>query len=158
MNSIFAKRESRMNYTYYKSLGLIARKIARKIGEQLVENLQENAIDIKADQWSVISMLRHKRESSQKNISLEFGYDKVMVMRIVQSLIDKGLVTKKICKNDKRTRIITLTEAGDELYKRIEPIAEKTIREAIRSLSVREVEFYVQISETIINNLDRKSG
>lgn len=143
-----------MQYSYNKSLGLIARTIAKKVGEQLVENLQQNNIDITADQWSVISMLRNKKESSQKNIGIEFGYDKVMVMRIIRNLKAKGLVNKKICSNDKRTRIITLTKQGHEVYERIEPLAEKTIKDATYTLTDRELDFYIQISEKIIENLN----
>ncbi len=143
-----------MKYSYQKSLGLISRTISKKIGEQLVENLQQNNINITADQWSVISMLRNKKESSQKNIGLEFGYDKVMVMRIIKNLEAKGLVHKRICSDDKRTRIISLTTQGQNMYKKIEPLAEKTIKDATYTLTERELDFYLQISEKIIENLN----
>ena len=146
-----------MNYTYQKSLGLISRTIAKKIGKQLETNLQRNSINLTAVQWSIISMLQHKKESSQKNITMEFGYDKVMVMRIIRSLEERKIVHKRTCSKDKRTRIVTLTAQGQTIYKKVEPIAEKTIKDALYTLTDREVDFYFQISERIIANLNKQS-
>jgi len=142
-----------MNYSYIKSLGLLSRTIAKDLGKNLEEKLTLENIRINARQWSVISLLKHEKSSSQKNIGAVFGYDKVMVMRMVKSLEESGIVQKRICNKDKRTRIVCLTPEGEELYNRILPIAEKTLTEAYKGLSEREIDLYTQISELIIKNL-----
>ena len=143
----------KMKYTYKKSLGLLSRSISKELGDRLEQKLKAQNINITADQWSVLSMLRHEGESSQKNISDVFGYDKVRVLRIVRNLEDKGMLNKRVCRHDRRTRIVSLTSEGMSLYVKIHPIAEATINEATKSLSKREVDFYTELSQKIIRNL-----
>src|SRR6056297_1305386 len=142
-----------MKYTYKKSLGLLSHTISKGLGNRLEQKLKAQKINITADQWSVLSMLRHEGESSQKNISDVFGYDKVRVLRIVRNLEDRGMINKRVCSHDKRTRIVSLTSEGMSLYAKIHPIAEATINEATKSLSNREVRLYTEISQKIIMHL-----
>lgn len=142
-----------MKYTYKKSLGLLSRSISKSLGEKLEQKLRAENVNITAEQWSVMSMLQYEKESSQKNISLVFGYDKVMVLRIVRNLEEMGLLNKRVCAYDKRTRIVSLTPEGKALYTKILPIAEDTLNEATKSLTRREVDFYTEISQKIIENL-----
>ena len=142
-----------MQYSYKNSLGLLSRTIAKDLGKKLELKAKANGFTITAAQWSVISMLQHEKSSTQKEISQVFGYDKVMVLRIIKKLEDNGWVKQQICQNDKRSRIVQLTETGKKLYEKILPVAQETLNAAYHSLTAQEVNFYLEISEKIRKNL-----
>lgn len=93
------------------------------------------------NQHNVLRILRGRHpEALSRNTILESMFDKNSnVTRLIDKLIDKGLVERKFCPNDRRQIEVNLTEKGlkklDEMEDLIPSLAEK-----YRHLTLEEVQ------------------
>lgn len=89
-------------------------------------------------EFAVLEALYHKGPlllgEVQKKILVSSGG----VTYLVDRLQDRGLVRRKICKEDRRARHAELTDDGAELMKRIFPEHAACIRDAVSALSAEE--------------------
>lgn len=89
----------------------------------------------------VLYTLRIKDHLTQKAITEESGLVKPTVNTVIRSLKSRGLVHLEPAKNDKREKLVFLTESGDQYaHERIDPLlkAEKEIAEKIGSRRIEQ--------------------
>ena len=73
-------------------------------------------------QWRVLLLLYGGDVSSQKEIVGLAQFDKGQVSRLVDTLIDRGLISAKSGGDDKRVRTLSLTAEGTAIVERLVPI------------------------------------
>lgn len=145
-----------MEYSFDKSLGHLSQVISKNLGSNLEKKLLENGISLTAEQWSVISLVYHKKDLNQNAIANAYGFDKVRVLRILNILESEKIIYRTTDALDKRSRKVTITDKGVSLYHKIVPLAQETIDNALKSLTQEEVSQYMQLSGMIIQNLSSK--
>jgi len=98
-------------------------------------------------QYNVLRILRGQHpQPASVNLLKERMMDKVSnASRIVDKLVRKGLVERKICPSDRRAVDVKITEAGLKLLKEIEPVL-KDARNRLKTLN--EVEAH-QLNELL---------
>ena len=146
-----------VKYSFDTSLGNLTQRISKSLGESLVSKLQEHEISVTAEQWCVISMLYNHKSETQTAIGLFLGYDKVKVLRLIVDLEKAGIVERFIDSNDKRFRIVRLTESGNQYYKIVEVHAKETLKEATKGLNSEELKTCTSLLKKILGNLETNS-
>ncbi len=124
-----------MKYHFDTSLGRISLQISKALGKSFEQKTTHEGFPLRADQWTLVSLLFHKGALTQKEIGDSLYMDKVAVSRLVDKMIAKGMVIRKPMSNDKRVREVSLTSSGKQLYSQMEPLATKTIADALDGLS-----------------------
>jgi len=143
-----------MKYSFDTSLGNLTQRISKSLGVLLVKKIQEDGISVNAEQWCVISMLKFQHQATQTDIGLFLGYDKVKVLRLIADLEKDGIVKRSTDRDDKRFKIVRLTEKGSETYRKIEVLARDTLAEATSGLSDAEVRNCISMLKKILGNLE----
>jgi DNA-binding MarR family transcriptional regulator len=143
-----------VKYSFDTSLGNLTQRISKSLGVSLVTKLQEHEISVTAEQWCVISMLYNHKCETQTAIGEFLGYDKVRILRLIKALEKSGIVERLIDSNDKRFKIVSLTESGNHLYRLIEVHATETLREATKGLNSQEVKTCTSMLKKISLNLE----
>lgn len=143
-----------MKYSFDTSLGNLTQRISKSLGVLLVKKIQEDGISVNAEQWCVISMLKFQHQATQTDIGLFLGYDKVKVLRLIVDLEKSEIVERYEDKDDKRFKIVKLTEKGNETYRKIEVLARDTLAEATKGLHEAEVKICVSMLKKISQNLE----
>ena len=143
-----------MKYSFDKSLGKITHQISKGLGKKLEQKFAEQNYKINALEWTVISYLYYNRESNQRKIGEFVSENKVMTKRIIDKLEQDGYVNRRASKSDKRQKKVKLTRKGKELYLKLAPIAEDTLREAYSGLSSEEINQCL----TILTKIQEKLG
>lgn len=143
-----------MKYSFDTSLGNLTQRISKSLGVLLVKKIQEDGILVNAEQWCVISMLKFQHQATQTDIGLFLGYDKVKVLRLIVDLEKSEIVERYEDKDDKRFKIVKLTEKGNETYRKIEVLARETLAEATSGLSDVEVKNCIVMLKKISQNLE----
>jgi len=114
-------------------------------------------IDITVDQWVVVHILyRHKILSQQELGELTFK-DAPTITRMIDLLVFKGLVTRKVDEKDRRKFMITLTDEGLLKYKCIEPIVQEFRAEAYEGVSGEELITLERTLNKIFQNLAKQN-
>ena len=89
-------------------------------------------------EFAVLEALYHRGElllgELQKKVLVSSGG----MTWLVNRLVERGLVERRACEEDRRARYAALTPAGKRLMKRIFPAHGERIDEAMRSLTIAE--------------------
>ncbi|MDF9408799.1 MAG: Transcriptional regulator SlyA [Pelotomaculum sp. PtaB.Bin013] len=109
--------------------------------------------DITPEQWGLINILFRKDGISQKELSEKSFKDQPTITRILDNLEAKGMIERKINREDRRTFMIFLTNEGRDLRDKLLPIAEKTLQKVLTGFKEEEIEQLKIWLNKIYNNL-----
>lgn len=96
--------------------------LARKISVSL-SRIYSGQFGLSIPQWRVLVTLAEYGELQAKQVAELTSLDKVQVSRAVSGLLQRALLLRRTCEHDSRASLLCLSEAGDALYRRIEPEA-----------------------------------
>ncbi|WP_232696962.1 MarR family winged helix-turn-helix transcriptional regulator [Brevibacillus daliensis] len=133
------------------SFGFLLGHTYRKLVHLLSYRLRE--YDLTTEQFAILYQLHFEDGINQKEIALRTGKDQPTTTRILDALIKKGLVEKRMCKTDRRAFLIFLTHAGQETAARTIPIEQETIRDALTGMDEEKqkliIELLLQVSANV---------
>ena len=89
-------------------------------------------------QWRVLLLLYGGDVSSQKEIVGLAQFDKGQVSRLVDTLIERGLISAKSSGADKRVRTLSLTGDGIAIVERLIPVMRERQRKLLGVFSAEE--------------------
>ena len=101
--------------------------------------------------WRVLLILHHHLATTQKEIVDRAQLDKGQVSRIVERLINEGLLVSESDIEDKRVLKLRLTSAGHEMISRLLPVMRQRLSHLLSPFSDKEV-------TTLLEFLDRLDG
>ena len=94
------------------------------LAEQISVSLSRIYVDkfgITIPGWRILVTLAEYGELQAKEVARLTSMDKVRVSRAVATLLEKDLLDRRVCGNDSRATILSLSAAGNSLYQRIAP-------------------------------------
>lgn len=77
--------------------------------------LRKNKVGLTPEQLLLVDILWNQGPMSQQKMADAMQKDKNSIKKLVDALMDKGLVERRQDKNDKRSNILHLTEKGEEM-------------------------------------------
>lgn len=98
-------------------------------------------------------------EQSQIQLAKAIGIEQPSLVRTLDQLEDKGLITRHTCANDRRAKRIKMTDAADPFIKQVDSVITSTRSEILRGISTDEVQLLVDLIgklEQNINELQKK--
>ena len=112
---------------------------ANHLGDQMQDVLKP--FGISAQQFNVLRILRGQKgkPASLGNIQERMVSKMSNTTRLVDKLIDKGFCQRIICPSNRRKVEITITEKGQELLKKIDPLVESMENRFSENLSKKEL-------------------
>ncbi|MEV5836869.1 MarR family winged helix-turn-helix transcriptional regulator [Nocardia sp. NPDC052112] len=113
------------------ALGLLLRRAHWRAAAVMTESLRPLGIELR--HFAVLIALVNHGPTVQRDLATATGSDKAGIMRIVDDLERKGLVTRKTVPGDRRVRAVEITPQGLELFDAAhvaaEPLAEHLVAE-----------------------------
>ena len=143
----------RRPYNFDHSLGKITQQVSRMLGQRLEEVFAQNGFSVSAEQWSIISMLSSREHPTQKEIGAFLIMDKVSVNRTINRLEKAGWAKRVVSDKDHRSKIITLTPDGQQLYNSLSQYAEQVLEKALKELNDQETRQLFGLLEKVYFNL-----
>ena len=136
---------------FFQQYLLLYRPLISKLNEVLGE------FDLSYSLWQIIFLVKNNGSCSLVEISNHFNVEKPTITRTVRRLEEKRIV-EVVPSNDKREKVIKLTDTGEELY--------RTCRKKITDLEysvmgkIPEIEQYAafHMLQKIRENLIYKEG
>ena len=80
--------------------------------------------------------------------------DKAQITRVLNDLLDSGLILKACNPADKRSQILHPTSAGEAMMQRIQGLEQQTLTRMTRDLTQEEVEHFIRIAWHMTQNLE----
>jgi DNA-binding MarR family transcriptional regulator len=131
-------------YTLEKSI-----KVYRKFAQN---RILKSGYDITIDQWLVLKTLHENKSISQNEIAELVFKDFASITRIIELLVQKAYITRKINTTDRRKFILEITEKGNKIIEKIYPIVIENRKQALTDLSIDEINnLKIQLEKIITN-------
>ncbi len=113
-------------------------KAGNKAEEFLGNTLK--SFDISLQQFNVLRILRGRNEkpANLKTVQARMIHKMSNTTRLIDKLIDKGLVERKICEQNRRKIEVFITSKGLELLRELDKKIENTEAEILSPLSYEE--------------------
>ena len=80
---------------------------------------------------------------------------KQSLSRVLRDLVARGLVVKRVGEADRRNRLLSLTETGQELDRTLSEIQRARVRRAFRAAGADAVDGFHRVLENLVDEEDR---
>lgn len=102
--------------------------------------------DITIMQWLMLGCIERQSEGTTAGyIAEELNITMPLVTRFTTALKAKKLIEVVPLKSDKRTKIITLTPAGENLLYDTDPIVKQALKEWLAPIPSAEIQTYISV-------------
>jgi DNA-binding MarR family transcriptional regulator len=115
--------------------------VHNKINEDLTEALKP--FDISLQQFNVLRILKGQagKPANLQTISERMVSKMSNTTRLVDKLIDKGMVSRQVCPSNRRKVEISITNTGLKSLIEINPIVDKTEENLVAKFSVQDLHY-----------------
>ena len=127
-------------------------KVSAAINRKLYRNFRQYNVDITPEQWTVLLYLWEKDGVTQQELCNATFKDKPSMTRLIDNMERLNLVVRISGKTDRRINQIHLTKTGRDLEEKSRFIANKTLKEALRGLSVEELSISQEVLRKVFLN------
>lgn len=129
---------------------LIARAGVR-IGQAFTRELRK--FDLTLTEWRVCSTLHHVPHQRLSEVALNTSTEASTLSRIVDGLLQRGLLLRDRSNDDARALALSLTQQGVDMTQRVIPIAQLYERVSLNGFSADQVEQLRQMLRLLYNNM-----
>lgn len=122
------------------------------------DRMKEEGMDITALQFAVLSTLSQYENLDQATLAGIIAHDRATISDVIERLMSKGLTERHTRPTDRRSKIVTLTVKGKEVYKRILPIVNDIQTQILPGLSAEERDMFIRLAQKAVdkgNDLSR---
>lgn len=128
----------------------------KKIRSFMQKGLTDGGIDLTVDQWVVIDHIKPKAGISQNDLAIDTAKDAPTITRILDLLVEKGLVRRQMADDDRRKFNIYLTEDGEVLHNNALRVIGEIRKESWGNLTDDDYDHLVRIMDKIHENVSKK--
>lgn len=121
----------------------------------LVQRFQEHGFDIDRPQWVIMAKGYHLDGDAllQSDVVELFMGNKTGVTRAVENLVKRGWIEQQIDKNDRRNRILSLTDEGRAAVPGLMSIVRSSLNEVTHGIDPTEMETCKKVLAQLIENI-----
>lgn len=141
---------------HIKALGEAVSHVRDAMRHFVQRRLREENIDLTFEMLQVISTLMERGEINQQEIANLLNKDKTSITYLLDNLTKRGLVVRVEDPNDRRNKIIHMTDAGRKVTDLLIPIIEDLHATVIRGLSAEYLQNVTRSLLIIKSNLQEE--
>ncbi|MED4799855.1 MarR family transcriptional regulator [Bacillus atrophaeus] len=126
-------------------------KTSRRIIRFLAIHLKEDGIT--PEQWTVLKRVGESRSISQKELSARADKDQATMTKILDLLEKKNFIRREANPRDRRSFLVVLTEAGEELKQTLTDKMEILFAGLLENTSDEDLAVFLGILDRINGNI-----
>ena len=141
-----------------------AAELARELGRCLIEmrnflrqyiqaKIKENKIDISFEMIEIMACLWNKDGINQQEIADIVIKDKSSMTYLVDNLVKRNMVSRKVDENDRRNNLIYITKEGRLLQKKLHPWILEMYDKAALGIPKTKINQSIEIVKKMSENL-----
>lgn len=111
----------------------------RSVVRLLAVDLDKSDIGLRLSQFSVLDFLLTNSRAVQTDLANHFAKDKSVVLRQLDEMEQAGWVERQMDPNDRRRKILVVTKAGLEVYKKAAKLRNKAFARVLEGVSEQDV-------------------
>ncbi len=134
-------------------LGTLVGKVRRAMVNRLNYEFIKAGFPITMQQWITLTKLEINGSMFQKELADMLELDKTSITRMIDGLEKRGWVKRKIDTNDRRHKIILITEKGMVIKEQIISIIHKVGKLSEHGLEIEEINTCKSVLQKIQKNV-----
>jgi MarR family transcriptional regulator for hemolysin len=146
-----------MRYEPERSFGFILHDIARLMRKRFDQRAR--ALGLSRSQWQVLAHLQRHEGINQSGLAEILEIESITLGRLIDRMEEAGWVERRPDRNDRRARLLYMTDKVAPMMQRMHALAEETRNEALSGLSPVERDALLdQLRRVRANLSDRVPG
>lgn len=112
-------------------------------------------LDLTPRQFAALNMIKEVPNIDQASLSNMIAMDKTTIVKVIDRLVEKGLITRTRSDTDRRANLLVITEAGKETIKQVLPLLDRSDQRILAPLSREDrVHFMEMLTQLVhVNNI-----
>lgn len=148
-----ARRSAPLDISLTRSPGRLLFRAHSLLRAGLVRTLQEAGYALSAEQWCILLLLWQHDDLPQLEIGERVDKDRHHVSRLVDGLVDLGLVKRLPTGSDRRIRRVALTDAGHKAKPKLSRAVTAYLQHALDGIAPADYERFLACLDHIITRL-----
>jgi len=150
----FNLEKTKFNKTVAPYIG----KTAKLMNMHISDILQDNNIPVTKEQWLLLKVLCEvKKGVIQNDLAFITERNKASLTRLINVMEKKNLVVRTLSMKDTRKKIVHITDEGNKLYIKTEPLLLKCILNIQKGISNNELRILKETLNKIQINIKNQS-
>ncbi len=121
------------------SIAYLVGRTSRAIMKRLTNKFSDSGFDVSYEQWSILVHLYRKDGQTQQELANIAVKDKAAITRLLNVLEKKNIVLRIPDRNDKRSKLVYLTNKAKEFKPHLLAIVEELLQEAEQGIGEAEI-------------------
>ncbi len=127
-------------------------RTARSVKQAYLKVFQQLGVDITTEQWVLLMNLYEKDGQSQTELANDSFKNAPTVSRIIDLLVKKELVERRVDREDRRRFHIFLSPAGKETVEKVFPSVIALRKKGWNGLSSDDYQTFMRIMDQVFDN------
>ncbi|WP_191600872.1 MarR family winged helix-turn-helix transcriptional regulator [Marinomonas algicola] len=129
--------------------------LAHAIKQQLSHQLESQDLGIASMHVRVLKVIGKSNASTAKEIAELFKRDKAQITRLINQLIDQGIVQRKPNPDDKRSQLLELTSSGQALQEILRTLSDEMESKMTQGIEAEDLATFTKVAQNMTKNLIR---
>ncbi|GET33489.1 hypothetical protein PbJCM13498_23520 [Prolixibacter bellariivorans] len=119
---------------------------------KLFTKFKENDIEITFEQFAILNLLYSGKDFTQQDLANQMQKNKSIILRQINSLLDKNYVERTRDDQDKRKKTLILTKKGISTLSQTRQLGNKVLDELFLGISENELSVFRHVLEKLMEN------
>ncbi len=137
-------------------LGTTVGKLRNKLHRLMKQRYAAEAeVKLTVEEFILLNMIEAQTDQILQNIAIATGKNKSVVMRMIDSLEEKGLAKRTVNPEDRRENLLSITEKGAEVVTQYQTIEKRLSNELLEGIPADEVATFFRVIDQISQQANR---
>ena len=106
-------------------------------------------VEMTVEEYILLNMIRAKTDQILQNIAIATGKNKSVILRMIDSLEQKGLAKRTVNPDDRRENLLSITDKGNRVVLQYQQVEKHLSQELIEGIPPEKVAIFFEVVEQI---------
>lgn len=118
--------------------GHLIRRLHQISTQHFAARMRGSPLEVTPVQFAALDAIRSRPGIDQATVAALIAYDKVTIGGVIDRLVAKGLVSRRVSAHDKRAREVRMTARGERIYRSLLERVERAQEDMLARLNAEE--------------------
>jgi DNA-binding MarR family transcriptional regulator len=134
---------------FYSRPGHLIRRLSQISMALFIE--EAGSLGVTARQFAALNMIREQPDVDQVRLSQMIAMDKTTIVKVIDRLVEKGLITRTRSPTDRRANVLNITPQGQKILKEIEPLLDRSDRRILAPLGQADQRKFMELLSQLVH-------
>ncbi|MGF1638042.1 MAG: MarR family winged helix-turn-helix transcriptional regulator [Cyclobacteriaceae bacterium] len=134
-------------------IGYLIRQASRIGGYKMDYKFEKAGYPITQEQWGIIRLLFEQNGQTQQSLAERLKKNKASITSLIENLEKKDLISRMANKNDKRSKLVFLSEKGTILHNDMVELVKEIVDVAVQDIPEENLHVTRDVLKKMIQNI-----